>query len=627
MPAAGAKAAREAPALQALVAAGKLPPLEQRLPENPLVIAPVEKTGKYGGTWRSGLRGGQDTAWLTRTVNYEHLVRWSPDWSQVVPNVAESFSSNADATEFTFKLRKGMKWSDGAPFTADDIVFWSEDILNDPEYSKTHPPSAYLRAGGKTVTVSKIDETTVVFRFAAPNGLFLQRLATPEGDQPTRWPRHYAMQFHPRYNKTNLDALIKQAGATNWVNLMELKAGNVQGTPYDAKWQNVELPTLHAWRFTTAYGAGAKQVVAERNPFYWKVDTAGNQLPYLDRLVWEIGDDVQVLVLKALNGEMDMQDRHIGIPANKAVFVDGQQKGGYGFFEVVPSSMNDMIIALNLTHKDPVKRQIFQNKDFRIGLSYAINRKEIIDVVWVGQGEPWQLAPRPTSPFYNERLAKQYTEYSVAKANEHLDKAFPRKDAEGFRLGPDGKRISFVVEVTNIQTERVNAMELIVKYWRAVGIDVQSKSEDRSLMYTRKDHNDHDAAVWGGDGGLDVILEPRWYFPYSGESLFAEAWKEYYTNPSGVGSLVKPEEPPAATRQQMELYRQLIGTGDQAKQAQLMKQILEIAADQFYAIGIGLTAPQYGIVRNNFKNVPRSMPGAWLYPNPAPTNTAQYYIE
>ena len=133
-------------------------------------------------------------------------------------------------------------------------------------------------------------------------------------------------------------------------------------------------------------------------------------------------------------------------------------------------------------------------------------------------------------------------------------------------------------------------------------------------------------STWGGDGGLDVVLEPRWYFPYSGGSLFAEAWKEYYTNPSGVGSLVQPEEPPAGPMRQMEAYNEIKATGDAAEQDALMAEILQIAADEFYALGIALPAPGYGIVKNNFKNVPASFPNAWLYPHPAPTNPEECYI-
>jgi peptide/nickel transport system substrate-binding protein len=617
----------EAPMLAERVQAGELPPLEERIPANPVVLEPVESLGEYGGTWHSGLRGGQDTAWLTRILGYDYLVRWDPNWEEIIPNLAESFEASEDATEYTFTLREGTKWSDGEPFTADDIVFWYQDVLVNEDYEAIHPVPSWLLANGEPVVVEKVDDYTVKFVFPAPNGLFLQRLATPDGSQPTRYPMHYCSQFHPDYNSENLDELIAENEATDWVNLFELKCGNIQGTPYDALWNNADLPTLYAWDITTGYGGNTTQVVAERNPYYWKVDPEGRQLPYLDSLEAEIGDDVQVLVLRAMNGEIDMQDRHIATLDNKAVFADNMEAGDYHFFETIPSSMNSNAIALNLTHKDPVKREIFQNKDFRIALSHAINRQEIIDVVYVGQGEPYQLAPRPTSPFYNERLAKQYTEYDPDLANEMLDAIYPEKNAEGIRLGPDGNPISFNVEVDATQLDRVNVMELVKGYWEAVGIQINVVAEDRSLLYTRKDGNEHDVAVWGGDGGLDVLLEPRWYFPFSGESLYAEAWQSWYNNPSGEGALTAPEEPPAATQQQMELYDQIKASGDPAEQAELMAQILEIAADEFYAIGISLGAPGYGIVKNNFHNVPSPHPGAWLYPNPGPTNPAQYWIE
>ena len=619
-------AQKEAPMLAERVASGALPPLEERLPVTPKVVTPVEGPGQYGGTWRMGLNGGQDNALLTRTMAYEHLVRWTPDWTAIEANVAESYEVNEEATEYTFKLREGMKWSDGEPFTADDIVFWYEDIVLDEEYGTTHPQGNWLKAGGETVAVEKVDDYTVKLKFAAPNGLFLQRLATPDGAEITRWPKHYCSQFHPKYNADNIEALAAEAEANGWINLMELKCGGVPGTPYDARWQNADLPTLYPWILTTAYGAGT-QVVGERNPYYFKVDTEGRQLPYIDQLLYEVGESVDVLVLKGLNGEIDMQDRHIATLPNKSVFFDNQEQGGFGFFETIPSSMNNTVLALNLTHKDPMKREMYQNKEFRIALSHAINRQEIIDVVYVGQGEPYQLAPRPTSPFYNETLAKQYTEYDPDQANEILDGLYPDKNADGMRMGPDGNPITIVIDVTSNQQNNIDAMGLIEGYWAAVGIDAQINSIDRSLLYTRKDSNEHDATVWGGDGGLDVILEPRWYFPYSGESLYAEAWQTWFNNPSGEGALTPPEEPPAGPKQQMALYEQIKATGDAEQQAELMKQILEIAADEFYAFGIALPPNGYGIVRNNFHNVPASFPGAWLYPNPAPTNPEQYWVE
>ncbi len=609
----------EAPQLIERVAAGELPSVEERLPANPMVVPVIERIGEYGGEWRWGLIGSESP--FVRMLAYENLVRWNPEWTEVIPDVAESFEASEDATAFTFKLREGMKWSDGQPFTAADVVFWYEDVLMDEELS---PAQSGLFLGVELAAVEAPDDTTVIFRFAEPNGLFLQRLATPDGMAPTIFPRHYLEQFHHKYNE-GIGSLVEEAGAADWPGFWEGRVGGIHSL---SRWQDPERPTLHAWTLSSALGEGTR-AVAERNPYYWKVDPEGNQLPYLNRMVLEQFGDVEVLLLRAMGGDIDMQDRHFATLSNKAVLADNMERGNYRFFDTIPADMNEMIIALNLTHNDPVMREIFQNKDFRIGLSHAIDRQEIIDLVYVGQGEPHQAAPRPESEFYNERLAKQYTEYSVELANEHLDSAgYTERDAQGFRLGPDGRRISFGIEVTPAyRPAQIDALELVQLYWRAVGIDMQIRSQERSLLYTRKGANEHDAVVWGGDGGLDVILEPRWYFPYSDESNFAQAWQTWFGNPEGINALTQPEEPPPATRQQMELYNAIRATGDLEQQAELMREILEIAADEFYAIGISLPTQGYGIVKNNFHNVPAVMPNAWLYPHPAPTNPEQYFVE
>lgn len=609
----------EAPTLAERVTAGELPAVEERLPESPLVVPVVERIGEYGGTWNSGLVGA--TSWLIMTIGYEHLVRWTPEWDGVIPNIAESFEVNDDATEFTFHLREGMKWSDGHPFTADDILFWYEDIAMNTELYPGGPPGGFMVAGDEPGVVEKIDDYTVVFRFAEPNGFFIRLMATPEGAHPVIYPKHYLSQFHPRYNP-DIDDVIREAEAADWANLW---AGKVGLSIYDAaRYQDPDRPSLTPWVITTPFDAGAR-VIAERNPYFWKVDPEGNQLPYLDRKVVSVAEDVEILVLRGIAGEIDMQDLRIATPANRPVFYDHQEQGDYRFFETTPTFMNTAIIALNLNHRDPVKREMFQNKDFRIGLSHAINRQEIIDVVYQAQGEPWQAAPRPETIYYNEQLAKQYTEFDLDLANEYLDRAgYAERDAQGYRLGPDGQRIIIVaIASVDFRNEHIDVLELIQNTWREVGVDLQIRSLARALLTTTVDANEHDLVVWAGDGGgPDAIMDARYYFPQGGSSYHATAWAQWYTSGGEMG-----EEPPAEVQRQMELYDQLRATGDEDLQTALFNELLQIAADGFYVMGVNLDPLGYGIVRNNFRNVPESMPGAWLYPRPGPTNPEQYFID
>jgi len=616
---------KEAPQLAQLVKDGKLPAVAERLPKKPLVLTPLEKIGKYGGTWRNALLGGSDLAQLHLTIGYEHIVRWDPEWKAVIPNVAESFESNADGTEFTFRLREGHKWSDGKPFTADDVIFWWEDYALDPDISPGGV-AAWLKAGGKNMTIEKVNDTTFKCKFAAPNGLFLQNLCTYNAYQMAAMPKHYLQQFHKKYNPQGIDQLAKAANQDTWVKLFQTKGAGIPGTPYNALWQNADLPTLNGWMITTPY-TGTTRVAAERNPYYFKVDTAGNQLPYIDKYTAEPISDQETMTLKALNGELDLVYHKVNTLTNKPLFTDNLQRANLKFYETIGAGMNSFILALNLNAKDQVKRQIFQNKDFRIGLSHAINRQEIIDIVFVGQGEPWQGAPRKESPYYNERLAKQYTEFDLAKANAALDKAFPQKNAQGVRLGPNGQPISFLVEVAGTVNQAwLDTINLIKTMWQKVGVEIQVKNEDRALFYSRKDANEHEAAIWGGDGGLrDGLLDPRWYFPFNNESLMAQAWRYWYNPPGQL--LIQPEEPPAEVKKQMALYDQIKGTVDEAKQTQYMKEIIEIAADQFYCFGIVLPPTGYGLHKANLKNVPTKRFAAWLFQDPGVTNTSTYFFE
>lgn len=617
--------AHESPQLTKLVAEKKLPPLQERLPKTPLVVKPFEKVGLYGGDWRVAQVGGH-LAHVARYQGYENLVRWTPGWGGVEPNVAESYEVSADSSEYTFKLREGMKWSDGDSFDADDIMFWYEDVFLNAKL--TPSKQAIFVQSKKPVVVEKIDQYRVKFKFPGPNGLFLQQLAQVGIITAQYLPKHYFSKFHIKYNP-NADALAKQQGFADWTAMFIAKGGTGETNGY---WQNSEMPVIYAWKFSIAPGQGsASRAVAERNPYYWKVDTEGNQLPYLDRVVYDLLQDVEVLILKILNGEIDMMDQYFALPGNKPVIYDNQKKGGYRLFATKPTEPNSAVIQFNLNHPNPALRQLFRSKDFRIGVSHAVNRKEIIDLIYSGQGEAAQVAPLPGTEFYNERLAKQYIEYDVAAANAALDKAgIAQKDSAGFRLGPDGKRVVFTFEIDSGRTEFVDMVQLIQGYLKAVGLDAQIRTMDRSLWEVRVRVNaEFDVTIhrFGGGIGQAALLDPRYYLPFSANSFYAPAWQTWYNNPTGTGATYKPEEPPEQIKAAMKLYDRIKTTGDLKQQTQLMKEILNTAADQFYVIGVTWGAEGYGVVRNNFRNVPPLMPWSWDYPHPAPENPCQFYID
>jgi ABC-type transport system substrate-binding protein len=605
--------AKEAPMLAKLVKNGDLPPLKERLPDKPLVIEPVERLGVYGGTWHTALLGVADAVWMDRTIGYEGLLRWSPDFTKIIPNVAESYESSDDGTEHTFHLRPGMKWSDGEPFTADDIVFYQNDVVNNREITP-------IEAKNPAVA-EKVDDHTVRFVFERPEGLCIKKHASGSGTY-VRFPKHYLQQFHKSYNP-DVDALVKEEGAEDWVELFGTKAciGLGAGETY----MNPECPTVYGWRTITALGDGQRAVV-ERNPYYWKVDTEGRQLPYLDRVEYEILGDAEVMLLKAMNGEIDMQNRTIGKPRNKPVLAKNREQGNYRFFETVPTSMNTTVIAFNLTHKDPVKREIFNRRDLRVGLSHAINRQEIIDVVFQRQGEPWQTSPRKESVFYDERLATQYLEYDPELANRYLDKTgYTERDSAGYRLGPDGKRIAAQITfVTSWTPQWADVADLLKAFWKEVGVEIVPQAQDRSLWLERSAANDFDIQMWEGELGYDadVLLRPMWYLPLDGTITPGPLWREWYNSRGELG-----EKPPELVARTLDIYDEIQVTPDEAGQQALMKEILQINADMFNVIGISLPANNYGVVKNNFRNVPASMRDSVTCLTPGLTRPEQYFVE
>ncbi|NYE74313.1 ABC transporter substrate-binding protein [Microlunatus parietis] len=602
---------KESPMLAERVEAGDLEPLAERLPKEPLVVE-VAELGSYGGTWRSFTQGPGDTAAFQRIAGYEPLLRKDPMVTQNLPGVATAVEASDDATTFTIRLREGLRWSDGEPLTADDLMFVVQDVAGNPDLNPT--PPKWLSQDGKLAQAEKVDDYTVKLTFAQPNGLFLD-LATHYIDLVAA-PKHYASRFHPKYNdKAEQEA--KDAGFETWTDYYD---GQVN------EWESVDCPVLNAWKVTTPLGEG-NSVELERNPYYWKTDPEGRQLPYIDKLSYAVVMDPEVMVLKTTSGEVDLMYRHVNVPANKPVFAKSREESGYQISDLTPTSMNTMCVALNLANKNKDHRELYQNKDFRIGLSHAIDRQELITAVWQRQGEPWQAAPTKNSIYYDEEFAKQYTEFDVDTANEHLDKAgIAARDGDGFRTLPNGKNLTITLDVAQAMFSEWSAAAAIIKnMWKAVGIRLNVNAIDRTLFSERvgNEANETDACVWSGDGGAAVeIVEPRWYFPFSSQSFWATPWAEYFASDGASG-----EKPIDAALQQMELYWQLEKTPDQKAREDLYRQIIAIAKEQFWVIGIASAPAPYVVINNRLKNVQTPIPDTPVYYTPAHANPPTWFIQ
>jgi peptide/nickel transport system substrate-binding protein len=602
----------ESPALAALVEAGDLPPLEERIPAQPLVVD-APQPGSYGGTFKSPTIGPGDSEPFARLIDYEPLLRMNPMVTEVTPNVCTAVDTNDAGTEFTVTLREGMRWSDGAPFTAEDIVFAIDDVFGNEEISPV--PPTWLSQDGELANAQQVDATTVKIIFSRPDGMFLE--ASTRIMDLVRFPKHYAKQFLPKYND-KIDREAKDEGFQGWTEYWGDRLDRVV---------NPDLPTISAWVVKTPLGQGPR-VEWQRNPYYWKTDRDGRQLPYIDNLSFEVVTDPQVILLKATDGEFDLLYRDADItPTNKPVLAGAREQSGLELVDLKPTFANTMAIQLNLANKNKAHRELYQNRDFRIGLSHAIDRKELITAVWQRQGEPWQVAPYRESAFYDEEFATQYTAFDPAAANDHLDKAgITQRDDQGFRTLPNGDRLTVTLDVVgSYAPEMPSACSMISEMWKAVGVRLKINTTDRTLFYERKlpTANLHDGGVWYPTGGYTTeIIDPRGYLPFSAESIWATPWAEWFASRGQAG-----EEPISAAKEQIRLYWQLQEEPSEAERDTLFRQILDIAKEQFWVIGISSLPEPYLTVKNHLKNVQGGVPHSWAYRTPAHTNPESWYFD
>ena len=332
----------ESPMLADRVAAGDLPPVAERLPVNPAVVEPAEGIGQFGGEYL-GIFGGSRLAEF-RQYGYENLVRWNVEGTEVIPNIAESWEVSGDGTTYTFNLREGLRWSDGELFTADDILFWWEQVETNTAINAN--PYGYFVVNGEPATVTAIDELTVQFKFVAPNGLFLQNLSASYGVRMTQFAEHYLSQFSDKLNPEGVAEMMAEDGQTEYGPWWVSRVGSYG---HAAEYNDPARPLMQPWIPVAPY-IGEERFTFERNPYYFKVDPACNQLPYIDLRTWTLATDPEVRLLKTLNGEDFFSDRDISQPLNKAVFFDNQETGNYRFIDVVNSDFTLVLLDMKFTH-------------------------------------------------------------------------------------------------------------------------------------------------------------------------------------------------------------------------------------------------------------------------------------
>jgi peptide/nickel transport system substrate-binding protein len=507
-----------------------------------------------------------------------------------------------------------MKWSDGEDFTADDIVFWWENVETNTDIQSK--PRGFFKVDGEAATVAKVDDYTVTFSWSKPHGLFLENMASPYGVRVVQFAEHYHSKYIKGLNPDGVAELMANDSSTDYT---QWWTANVGSYGKQSEYNNPDRPFVQPWIPRESF-LGKERFTFERNPYYFKVDAECNQLPYIDHREWVLAADTEIQLAKSLTGEVDISRVNISTPANRSVFFDNMEQGDFRLVNADSADMNVANFQFPENHPDEFRASVYQNKDFRVGLSLAIDREELIDVIFLGQGVPYQVAPSPRSPFYHEQLARQYTEFDPDTASAHLDKALPEKDADGFRLRPNGDRFTVVIAVNkDFKSDWVDMMELIKGYWETVGVETVIEVLSDATSTGRRGAADNDIGLWlseNGAGRLPLVL--------TDEMLGAEFdldWWKYHQTDGAEGT-----QPPAKVQRMLELQDQ-IPTVVGAQQDAAVGEYLDLLAENFPRIGIATPEGNYRAVSNRLRNVPEPLMEGWMYPGISPANFSTFFIE
>ncbi|HVX29595.1 MAG TPA: ABC transporter substrate-binding protein [Nitrolancea sp.] len=620
------KSFNEAPQLADLVKQGKLPPVAERIGQDPIVVKPLHEIGKYGGTWHRGFTGPGDGWNGFRAAGMDTIIGWAPNGKDHVPNIAKAWEMSDDGTTLTLTLRRGMKWSDGEPFTADDFVFWYEDMFSNDDFMPVKTND--MKIGGQVGSVEKVDDTTVKFVFpsayfllvdviAGANGLGGQAVQGLAGNGGYA-PAHYLKQFHPKYaDEAKLKDEISKAGVNDWPTLLKQKNN----------WTlNPDLPVLTPWK--TSKPINTSNWVLERNPYSVWVDTEGNQLPYIDTISMTLVESLEVENLSAIAGQYDFQARGIDL-GKLPVILENREKSDYTVHLDLGDYGSDICFYVNQSYEDDAEvGKWLGTADFRRALSLGIQRDQINETFFLGTGTGGSAVPSDSNkynpgPEYRTRWAT----YDPDQANQLLDKlGLTKKNGDGFRLRSDGSGPLSVEVMTNSGQflPFTQMAEMIAEHWKAIGIKLTIKEVERSLGDQMVEANQVQLFAWSNDGSENLFLSPKGIIPRGSGDSMGPLYGQWYSTGGKQG-----KEPPEDLKAAMEKFDKALVAPDEER-IKMGKELWANSADQVYLIGIvGLSAASMGIriVKNNVGNVPARQYNSPIVKNPCISIPPTFYFK
>jgi peptide/nickel transport system substrate-binding protein len=618
----------ESPDFAELVKAGRLPPVAQRIGQDPLVVQPLHDIGTYGGEIRRGYFGVTDFQNANRfCAGPDNLLYWDYQRKGVIPNIARGYEMSDDGKTLTLQLRRGMKWSDGRPFTADDIVFWWEDISQNADLSLG---SVSMRILGRPVKIEKVDDHTVQYVSPVPNPLLPKLLAgwTDIGGQ-AQWgaqggggfaPKHYLSKFHPKYtSKSEVEKLAADAGIKNWSAFFL----------HQNDWtQNTELPVLTPWKTTRAINSSPWTL--EANPYSIWVDAKGNQLPYIPKITMREAGNPQVLTLRAVSGEYDFQDRKL-LLSSMPVLLKNQSRGDYTIHRTPSNTYVDLMIRINLAYmQDEVIGDLLRNVDFRRALSLGLDRGQFNQTFLLGTGVPTATVPHQTNPYYlGPEWRTKWATFDAAQANQLLDKVgLTKKDAAGYRLRPDGKgRVKLTHQGTPTFIDNVAVGEMLKRQWKAIGIDVVNRQVGDALG-VQEILSNKVMLMANAVAVDDPFLKPDQLLPTTTvQGVIGIPYAKWMD--SGGKKGIKPPDSLKELVKAMELRTQGLTASDRQRLV-LGKQIFQLHADQVWSIGIagyGMSVYGFFLAKNGLANVPARLLGDEFVKSPTNALPMTFYYK